>query len=201
MMTLLLVRHGETDWNKAGRYQGHSDIPLNDFGQNQASQLAERLASEKLHVILSSDLSRAIQTAEAIASHHKLSIGAEPRLREANFGIFEGLRYKDVIDQHPKMAEGWFSDPECPPQDGEKLSEVAGRVRALLDEILASYPRKRLLLVGHDGALRLLLCHLLDLPYTEYWRFNMDTASLSRVNVYDGGAILIRLNDIGHLTS
>jgi alpha-ribazole phosphatase len=199
MITLWLARHGQTAWNVGKRYQGHSDIPLNQVGQAQAEALADSLASEKLHAIFSSDLQRAVQTASAVARRRLLHINTETRLREANFGVFEGLRYKDIVDQYPRMAESWFADPEQPPQGAEKLSEVAARVGACVDDILANHGGKRLLLVGHDGALRLMLCHLLGMPAAAYWRFNLDPGSLTRVNVYPGGAILIRLNDIGHL--
>ncbi|NJO82567.1 MAG: histidine phosphatase family protein, partial [Blastochloris sp.] len=91
MITLWLVRHGVTDWNEQKRYQGHSDIGLNDTGKRQAQQIAQRLASEKLHVIFSSDLTRAMETAEIIAAPHKLTIQPEPNFRETNFGLFEGL--------------------------------------------------------------------------------------------------------------
>lgn len=201
MMTLWIVRHGKTDWNVQKRYQGHSDIPLNATGENQAQQIAERLASERLHAIISSDLQRAMQTAEAIAAYHKVDIQSEPRLRESNFGVFEGLRYKDVItEEHKAMSDAWFANPENPPTGGEKLSEVALRVRKAANEIITKYDNnKRVLLVGHDGSLRLLLCLLLEMPISQYWRFNMDQCSLTRLNVYPGGGILVRLNDISHL--
>jgi broad specificity phosphatase PhoE len=199
MITLWFARHGLTVWNIEKRYQGHSDAPLNPAGLAQAEALADRLASEKLHAIFSSDLQRAVQTASSIAVRHPLSVSTEPRLREANFGLFEGLRYKEIVDQYPMMAKNWFADPEQPPQGGEKLSEVAARVGSCVDDLIAGHAGKRLLLVGHDGALRLMMCHLLGMPAPAYWRFNLDPGSLTRVNVYPGGAILIRLNDIGHL--
>lgn len=200
MMTLWLVRHGQTDWNAQKRYQGHSDIPLNEAGTKQAQQIAQRLASERLHAIISSDSQRTMQTADAIACHHNLAVQLEPRLRESNFGVFEGLRYKDVINQHKLMAEAWFTDPENPPEGGEKLSEVAARVSAAIATLISQFAsNKRLVLVGHGGSLRLLLCHLLEMPMTQYWRFNLDPCSLTRVNVYPGGAILVRLNDVSHL--
>ncbi|MEM9954831.1 MAG: histidine phosphatase family protein [Chloroflexota bacterium] len=200
MILLWLVRHGQTDWNKEKRYQGHSDILLNEVGQAQAEKVAHRLRDERVHAIISSDLQRATQTADAIVAHHlRLTVQTNANLREANFGMFEGLRYKDIIDNHKQMAEMWFDDPEAPPQGGEKLSEVFARVQTVRQQIEADYPRKRLVLVGHDGALRLLLCDLLGLPATQYWRFNFDSCSLSQVNIYPGGAILVRLNDISHL--
>lgn len=200
MLTLWLVRHGETDWNAQRRYLGHSDITLNDTGQQQAGAIAQRLADERLHAIFSSDLQRAQQTAQIIAAHHpRVSAQSDADLREAHFGLFEGLRYKDIIAQHPAMAQAWFDDPDSPPAGGERLSEVFARVQRARQRIQAAYWRKRVVMVGHDGALRLLLCDLLDLPAAQYWRFNVDACSLSQVNIYPGGAILVRLNDISHL--
>lgn len=201
MITLWIVRHGLTAWNVEKRYQGHSDIPLNTTGQQQAQAIATRMQSERLHALVSSGSSRTRQTATAIAAHHKLTIQDMPDLREANFGLFEGLRYKDVIEQYPKMAETWFADPERPPTDGERLSAVFERISAATTQLLETYSRKRVVIVGSDGALRMLLCVLLQLPAEQYWRFNLDPCSLTRVNVYPGGAILVRLNDACHLDS
>lgn len=200
MITLWIMRHGLTDWNVQKRYLGQSDIELNSVGNEQARQIGERLAAERIHAIFSSDLQRTQYTAEQIASHHKIDVQLDANLREAHFGIFEGLRYKDVIQEHKMMAERWFTHPEQPPTDGERFSQVTQRIFTFTDRILKEYPRKRLVVVGHDGALRLLICTLLDMPASEYWRFNLDAGSLTQVNIYPGGTILIRLNDVGHLT-
>lgn len=199
MILLWLARHGVTEWTRQKRYQGYSDRPLNAEGATQAEQLAARLASEKLHAVISSDLQRALTTAQHVADEHKLAVQPEPRLRESNFGIFEGLRYKDVIAQYPAAAEAWFANPEQPPAGGECLSELGVRVQGILDQVVAQYDRKRVLLVGHNGSLRVLLCLLLGMPIAEYWRFNLDPCALTQVNIYPGGAILIRLNDDHHL--
>lgn len=201
MITLWIVRHGLSDWNVQKRYLGQSDIELNTTGYTQALQIGKRLATERIHAIFSSDLQRTQHTAEQIANHHKIDVQLDANLREAHFGIFEGLRYKDVIQEYKMMAERWFTDPEHPPTDGEQFSQVTQRIITFTDRILKEYPRKRLVVVGHDGALRLLICTLLAMPPSEYWRFNLDAGSLTRVNIYPGGAILIRLNDVGHLRS
>ncbi len=205
MIQLTLIRHGVTDWNVEKRYLGSSDIPLNATGHQQADAIAGRLAGERIHAVISSDLGRAWTMAQAIADANNaergrgLSVKAEPGLRESAFGMFEGLRYKDVIAQHLLIANRWFADVEQPPPGGERLSVVAARVAAARDRLVAAHPNKRLVLVGHSGSLRLLVCALLGLPAAEYWRFNIDPGSLSQVNLYPGGAILVRLNDICHL--
>lgn len=201
MITLWLVRHGMTDWNAEKRYQGQTDVPLNALGEEQAQKIAGRLASERLHAVVSCDLSRTRTIAQKIAVHHPRvkAVQVEPDLREAHFGVFEGLRYKDVMAQYPQMAEAWFADPDMPPQGGERLSDVADRIHRTVDALLAQHTRGQVAIVGHDGALRLVLTYLLEMPTAQYWRFNMDAGSITRVNVYPGGAILVRLNDVGHL--
>ena len=92
-----------------------------------------------------------------------------------------------------------FAEFDTRAKAGERLSVVAARVAAARDRLVAAHPNKRLVLVGHSGSLRLLVCALLGLPAAEYWRFNIDPGSLSQVNLYPGGAILVRLNDICHL--
>lgn len=201
MMTLWLIRHGMTGWTAEKRYQGHSDTSLNAEGERHAEALARRFARERLHVVISSDLARSRTTAERIAAAHGLTVQTDADWRETHFGLFEGLRYKDVIAQHPAHAKAWFDDPEQPPPDGEKLSETVARVQRALIEIQAKYADRRIALVGHGGALRLALCLLLGMSPGDYWRFNIDPASVSRVNVYPGGAILVRLNDTCHLES
>jgi alpha-ribazole phosphatase len=188
-----------TNWTAEKRYQGYSDTPLNAEGTAQAQRLAVRFTAERLQSVISSDLVRASATAEAIAARHDLAVVRDPDWRETHFGLFEGLRYKDVIEQYAAHAKAWFDDPEQPPPGGEKLSETVIRVQRALTALQAKYANRRVALVGHGGALRITLCLLLGMLPGEYWRFNVDPASVSQVNLYPGGAILIRLNDVSHL--
>ena len=99
MLRLILVRHGETEWNAQRRYQGHSDVPLSALGRRQAARAAERLAALKIDAVYTSDLGRALETAEIIAEQRGLEVCAEPRLRELNFGVFEGLTFDEAQAQ------------------------------------------------------------------------------------------------------
>lgn len=197
-MILLLARHGLTDWNRDGHYLGHSDEPLNAEGQRQAERLAHRLHAEPINTIYSSDLKRSMATAAPIASSHSLTIEADNRLREMNFGLFEGLTYAAIQAQYPDMAADWFADPDCPPTGGERLSEMSARVIAALTDILAR-SHEHVLIMAHSGSLRLMLCHLLSLPYDQYWRFQLAPCAITQINVYEAGGILMRLNDDSHL--
>jgi alpha-ribazole phosphatase len=200
MTQLLLARHGETAWNAARRYQGQTDIPLNETGRQQADALAQRLSAEEISAIYASDLQRAWQTAAAIASFHNLSIQADPRLREIKFGDWEGLTSEDIKGQDPESLTAWYADPlHASPPGGETLDQVARRARATLTEITTHHPDKTVLIVAHGGILRVLLCLALEVSPQSYWRFRFGLASLSKVSVGQTGATLNTLNDTTHL--
>ena len=139
MTTLLLARHGETEWNREERYQGHADPPLNETGRAQAEQLAEQLAGEPLEAVYSSDLRRAADTAEIVGARIGLRVEREPGLREIDVGSWQGLT-KAQIDGRP-----W---------DGETYEHHSERVTRALREIAARHPDGRVLVVSHGGSLR-----------------------------------------------
>jgi broad specificity phosphatase PhoE len=140
---LLLVRHGETEWNRQLRWQGHADPPLNETGRAQARELAQALAHDRIDAVYSSDLRRAAETAEAIAVPRGLPVYLDPGLREIDVGGREGLTREEV--------EARFPDGRW---DGESHAAHAERVLAALTRIAARYPNGRVLVVGHGGTLR-----------------------------------------------
>jgi phosphoserine phosphatase len=137
--TILLARHGETEWNREERYQGHADPPLNETGRAQAEELAERLVGERIDAVYSSDLRRAAETAEIVAARLGLGVEHEPGLREIDVGSWQGLT-KAQIDGRP-----W---------DGETYEHHAERVTRALREIAARHLGRTLLVVSHGGSLR-----------------------------------------------
>ena len=139
MTTLLIARHGETEWNREERYQGHADPPLNETGRAQAEQLAEQLAGEPIEAVYSSDLRRASDTAEIVGAHFGLPVERKPGLREIDVGSWQGLT-KAQIDGRP-----W---------DGETYEHHSERVTRALREIAARHPDGRVLVVSHGGSLR-----------------------------------------------
>jgi broad specificity phosphatase PhoE len=139
MTTLLLVRHGETDWNAAGRLQGHTDRPLNEYGRRQARELAERLTGERIAAVYTSDLARARETAEIIAAPLDLEVVLEPGLREKNWGNWEGL----TADERASVEYA-----------GESTEAHRARVLDALNRIAEAHPGERVVVVTHGGSLR-----------------------------------------------
>jgi 2,3-bisphosphoglycerate-dependent phosphoglycerate mutase len=137
--TLLLVRHGETDWNAAGRLQGHTDRPLNDYGRRQALELAQRLAGEGADAIYASDLVRAQATAEIIGLELGLPVVLDPDLREKNWGTWEGLTGDERV--HVEFA-------------GESTEDHRDRVLRAVRRIARRHPDQRVVVVTHGGSLR-----------------------------------------------
>ncbi len=194
--TLVLVRHGETDWNVNHRFQGSSDVPLNEHGREQARKLANRWHNEKFDVVYSSDLSRAAETASIITPQAAIT---DQRLREISFGAFEGLTFPEIKDQYPEQWELWRKR-EAPPPDGEDLSVVATRVQQFLNGILPKHQEQRMLVVSHGGIISLITCLLLEHPPKKVWQFRLDNTSVTEFGFFPQGIVLLRLNDVCHLT-
>ena len=156
---ILLVRHGETDWNLERRVQGHTDRPLNEKGQEQARTLAEQLHGESIDAVYASDLERARETARPTADAHGLEVQLLPALREKNFGTWEGLTDIEIRERFPDAAGGAWGDAET-------TDEVAARVLEALREIAERHPGGTVLVVTHGGPLRSVLrrCEVPDGP-------------------------------------
>ena len=201
-MRLLLVRHGETDWNLARRYQSYSDVPLNQKGIRQAQYLAQRLSKEKIDAIYSSDLSRATETAILIAKKYEplLAVQCDPRLRELSFGNWEGLNYQEIQEQWHTEVNSWFADPvNVSPPNGETMTQLSARVRSALGELQSKHQDETILIVSHGGIIQVLLCMLLGVGLNRYWQFHVIPAALTEIRIYEAGAILDIFNDTSHL--
>lgn len=147
---IVLVRHGQTEWNRIRRVQGHTDVPLNDQGRLQARTLAVELDGEQVDAVYSSDLGRARETAEILAATRGGNVVALPALREKNFGTWEGLTDTEVRERFPDAeGTGWG--------DGETTSEMAERTVAAVEEIAAAHPGGLVVVVTHGGPMRALL--------------------------------------------
>jgi alpha-ribazole phosphatase len=202
MVRMILARHGETAWNAVSRYQGQADVPLNDAGRRQAAALARRLAQEEIHAIYASDLQRVWETVQVIAASrsHSLTVRAEPRLREMDFGDWEGLTYAEILERDPQNLAAWETDPvHIPPPGGETVARVAARVQSVIDDISRANQDKTVLLVAHGGPLRVLLCLALGLDPKVQWQFRLDIAALSELEFHEAGVIVNYMNDTKHL--
>lgn len=147
---LILIRHGETDWNVKGRYQGQADPPLNARGLAQAHQLARELRGLGLDVLYTSPLRRALETAQVLAQSLGLPLHLEPRLMEIHQGDWQCRLRSDIAARYPDLFERWQAEPwAVTPPGGESLAQVQARVYAALDDILARHQGKRVGLVTH----------------------------------------------------
>jgi len=201
MLHLILVRHGETEWNVQRRYQGQFNVPLSSVGRQQAERIAQRLASQKIDAVYASDLERAWETAAIIAAKHNLAVASEPRLRELKFGVLEGLTFDEAQIQYPEMITAWLKDFNQPPQGAESVDLFNARIIALLDDLKQKHDEQTLLLVGHGGSLSEILRVVLGLSREKRWYLEMENASLSEVSIAEGYVSLTRLNDTGHLVA
>jgi alpha-ribazole phosphatase len=200
LASLFLVRHGNTVWSGTGRYQGFSDVALNEDGLNQAEKLGQRLAGEKLRAVYSSDLQRAYHTAKVIAALHNLEVITTPDLRELNFGRCEGLTFQQIMDMDPEIIKIWHGrDFTRSFPDGESMQDLATRVRRFIGRLGKWGQGDNVLIVGHNGSLAVMICLLLGIGIEHWWQFKTSTACLSIVETYEDGAVLKLLNDLHHL--
>jgi 2,3-bisphosphoglycerate-dependent phosphoglycerate mutase len=150
--TIVLARHGETDWNREGRIQGHSDPPLNERGREQARELAERLAAETIDALYASDLRRALETAEIVAARLRLPIVVDPALREADMGSWSGLTVAEIEQRFPEAWRKRISGGQG--HDGEMRDAFHRRVLAALHRIAGAHPDERVVVIAHGGVIR-----------------------------------------------
>jgi probable phosphoglycerate mutase len=164
--TILLVRHGETDWNANRRIQGQTNSSLNERGRAQARALADELAGEPIAAVYSSDLDRARETAEIIAARLDLPVVVDPALRERNFGSWEGRTVDELEERWPGAWARWRNGNEGQ-GDVEDHLELAARVRDAIHRLAAAHPGERILVVAHGGAIRVILMDAAGLAYPE----------------------------------
>ncbi|MEZ5707734.1 MAG: histidine phosphatase family protein [Burkholderiaceae bacterium] len=197
---IVAVRHGETDWNRETRIQGHTDIPLNDHGQWQAVQLGLALREESFAACYSSDLIRAQATAEAVARHHRLPVAHHQGLRERSFGAFEGQTWKTLETRFPQETLAWRKrEPDFAPPLGESLTDLRSRVVASVTELAARHPGEQILVVAHGGVLDILYraATRLDLQAPRTWE--LTNTAINRLLWSPEGLSLVGWADTGHL--
>ena len=154
---LLLARHGETDWNRIGRWQGHADPPLNETGRRQAAELAEQLAGDGIAAVYSSDLVRASETARAVGARLGLPVVEEPALREIDVGSWSGLTRAEVEQRFPEGFARWLAGEIG--HDGETREQLTERALTAALEIASRHPGGNVLVVTHGGVIRALRRH------------------------------------------
>lgn len=170
MTRLILIRHGQTDWNLAGRYQGQIELPLNALGRQQAEQIARQLNGIQLAAIYASDLARARETAEVLARAVGLPVQLDPRLREIDQGEWEGMPFTEIQRRYPRELELRRENPlSFVTPGGESIREVRERVLRAAEEICRRHPHETVAVVSHGVALAILRAHYLHQPIQRMW--------------------------------
>lgn len=201
MTELLLIRHGETDWNRELRFQGQVDVPLNALGHEQARRLGERLAGEPAQHLYCSDLIRTRQTALPLAERLALPRLDERGLREQHFGRIDGLSVDEVKAGHPETWAQWlrFQEDYAVPE-GESTRAFHARVMEAVRRLAAAHPQQTLVLVTHGGVLDMVFRTARQLPLSGPRQSQIPNAGLSRVRVQGSGALeILEWADTRHL--
>jgi probable phosphoglycerate mutase len=201
---IVLIRHGETAWNAERRLQGHLDIALNAEGRRQAGAVAAALAGEQLDAVISSDLQRALHTAEAIAATHGLPVRTDPALRERCFGGFEGLLYADIEQRFPAEFAAWQArdiDAPMPPgaRSAETFRQFYQRAVAAILGWAEACPGQSIALVAHGGVLECAYRAATGLPLETPRSFAVLNAAINRFTVENGKLRLDSWGEVAHL--
>jgi len=195
---LILIRHGETAWNREGKVQGISDIELNEEGRHQARQLALSLRESDFQAIYSSPLLRACQTARIINRYHQVPLHLEAGLMEMDQGDFEGLSFRELMACEKEFLKKWLSDPASVrmPQ-GESFPELQRRAWRVIEGIVAKADNA--LVVSHNFTIASILCKIKNISLSEFRSVHVDTASKTVVSFRGGAASIELFNDRRHL--
>ncbi|MFC1860652.1 histidine phosphatase family protein, partial [Chloroflexota bacterium] len=176
-MKLLLVRHGQTDYNRWKRYQGRTDTVLNQMGLRQAIELQQRLLPEEINKVYASSLMRAMDTAYIIAGGRGIEVVSSENLVEIDFGKLEGMTYDEIVTEYPDWQPTNFDFIPC---GGESLEHLARRVKAFCGELRSGQlADSTVLVVSHAGCLRILLCDLFRIGLDKWWQIPIELASLT----------------------
>jgi probable phosphoglycerate mutase len=200
-MRLFIVRHGETDWNAEGRFQGQRDTELSERGLAQGDRVAAFLAPRGFEAVVSSPLRRALVTGEKIAAERGAGkVEIYPEFSEINHGEWEGLLFTEVAARWPDLLAAWHSSPHTvvmPGKGGESLEAVQIRSTVGVEKIALKYSGD-VCLTAHDAVIKVLLCHFLDAPLSSFWHFQIANCGLTVVELEEGGSPRMSLMGDAH---
>jgi len=203
MTELLLVRHGQTDSNLAGRWQGWDGIPLNQQGEREAALIARRLAQteQAITALYASPLRRAWQTAKRIGEALNLSPMPHDGLKEINFGQISGITLDEFREHFPDLHKRWTDkmDLSFAFPGGEQRAQFFQRVGEAIEGIVERHPDQKVVVVAHGGTLRAGLVHYLPAEFSQWWTYELGNCSLTRLELREGQAKLLVLDDRAHL--
>ena len=199
-MRIILVRHGETIWNRERRCQGSTDTELTPLGLKQAEELAQHLGQEQISALYSSPLKRARQTAQLIARPHRLPVEIRAGLREMDQGGLEGKTFAELREEYAEFMARWRENPvglKLP--NGESLDELQERAWGEIERIRQEHSDGQLVVVSHQMAIITIICRFLGLSLAYFQRLRQDLASLTILEYGERGPALVRLNETNHL--
>jgi len=201
MLEVLLVRHGETRWNREGRVQGyHADSPLTETGLDQALALGRRMVTEALSALYSSDMGRTRQTVAPIMQSTGLPVNFDVELRERNYGAFEGRTFKEVERDFPEAyAHFRTRDPHFAAAGGETTVQFHDRVIRALERIAAQAVGARIAVVSHGGVLGVMYRHAMNIPVEAPRNYTIANASINRFGYECGAWRILEWGDVSHL--
>ncbi len=198
--TLLAIRHGETAWNSDGRYQGQTDVALNATGHEQAALVARALARESLHLVYSSDLARAVQTAQILAAEAGVPLRLDAGLREQHFGVFQGLLASEIDERWPGDHQRWLRrEPDFGPLDGETRRAFSDRCVGAFLRLAREHRGQTVAVVCHGGVLDCLYRAAHGLPLDAPRKWALDNAGISRLRFDGNGLHIGEWGNISHL--
>ncbi|MCG3189123.1 MAG: phosphoglycerate mutase GpmB [Burkholderiaceae bacterium] len=198
MTELIVVRHGETDWNRQHRFQGQIDVPLNDTGRAQAQRLAQRLAGERFDAVVASDLQRARATADVAVAGSP--IASEPLWREQAFGVLEGLDAPTIIEQHPQLWAHWLRhDADYALPGGESVRAFHQRVLQAVQGLARQYAGARVVVFTHGGVLDMLWRAARHEPLGGPRTCEIPNTGINRLLWHDGALEIVQWADAAHL--
>lgn len=193
MTEFYLIRHGETELNEKGVYYGWTDCSLSERGMSQAEELADILREVSFDVVISSSLQRAVDTAAIVSGFAPETIILDERLRELNFGEWEGMHFTEVREKHRKEWEQWGKDwKSAAPPSGESFITMYNRVKSCIEYVLEEYKGKKILIVSHQGSMRIIPLILLGLPVDYYWSFMAEQGRYSLYEIDDKGCCIVK---------
>jgi broad specificity phosphatase PhoE len=198
--SIYLVRHGQTAWNREEIFRGRTDVPLNEIGMREAELAGGYLKDKEIHVIYSSPLSRAWQTAQKIAQFHHLEVQPLNGIIDMSFGRWEGHSLQEIQKNDGELYRQWREEPHLVRiTGGESLDEVRIRTMAALDEVIQKHPGKTLVLVTHRVVNKVMICGILGLDNSHFWQIAQDTTAINLIQHRDGKYVLSLMNETCHL--
>lgn len=200
MTRVYLVRHGTTEWNREEIFRGRADCALNETGRAEARALADYFRGTEIHRIFSSPLSRAVQTAEALASPRGLQVIRDPSFTDLDFGEWQGLPLREVREKYPRAYRTWRDRPQDASfPGGETLGEVKARAWAGLLGLVEGNPERTVLIVSHRVVTKLLICAALNLDESHFWQIKQDPTAVNCLEYARGRFAVALVNDTCHL--